>query len=109
MSSRARRAARDTLLSGARDYTRARVLHRLLKDWPTGFPQAEPERSREIVRRLAAALRAERALGRAGHWTYDLNRHIALRQAHLAEAAALLRARRRREPGISAQREGAPG
>ena len=33
------------------------------------------------VARLTLALRRERLLGRAGHWAYDINRHIALRQA----------------------------
>jgi hypothetical protein len=42
-----------------------------------------------IVRQLERALRAERHRARSGHWTYDLNRHIALHQAHVAEKAAL--------------------
>ena len=36
-------------------------------------------------KRLARALRSERSRGRGGHWTYDLNRHIALSQAYAAE------------------------
>ena len=46
-------------------------------------------RCRFVLRRLAQALRAQRRLGRAGHWTYDLNRHIALQQAFVAEARTL--------------------
>ncbi len=42
-----------------------------------------------IVAGLERALRAERCRARSGHWTYDLNRHIALRQAYLAEAERL--------------------
>ena len=42
-----------------------------------------------IVARLERALRAERQKARSGHWTYDLNRHIALRQAHRAETERL--------------------
>jgi hypothetical protein len=42
-----------------------------------------------IVARLERALRAERQKARSGHWTYDLNRHIALRQAWLAETSRL--------------------
>ena len=38
-----------------------------------------------ILVRLRRALRAERSRGRAGHWSYDLNRHIALKQAYEAE------------------------
>ncbi len=37
--------------------------------------------STAIVERLRSALRNERRQGKAGHWTYDLNRHIALSQA----------------------------
>jgi len=42
-----------------------------------------------ILARLERALRAERNRARSGHWTYDLNRHIALRQAYLAESERL--------------------
>jgi hypothetical protein len=94
VSSKAEAAVRSTVRAGACGYDRGRMLHRLLREWPIGFPETEPDRSRAIVRRLAAALRAERTLGRAGHWTYDLNRHIALRQAHLSEASTLRRLRR---------------
>jgi hypothetical protein len=38
-----------------------------------------------ILGRLRRALRAERRRAGSGHWTYDLNRHIALRQAYAAE------------------------
>lgn len=34
-----------------------------------------------ISARLARAVRRERQKGLAGHWSYDLNRHIALAQA----------------------------
>lgn len=34
-----------------------------------------------LLARLQRAIRAERKRGRAGHWSYDLNRHIALKQA----------------------------
>ena len=41
--------------------------------------------SQWLIERIAAALRRERA--RAGHWTYDLERHIGLRRAPDAEKA----------------------
>jgi hypothetical protein len=44
---------------------------------------------RNVLARIARALRAERNRGRAGHWTYDLNRHIALAQAYAAERRRL--------------------
>jgi hypothetical protein len=42
-----------------------------------------------VLYRLARALRGERARGRAGHWTYDLDRHFGLIEAYRAERAAL--------------------
>lgn len=40
------------------------------------------------IRHLRAALRRERMRGRAGHWTYDLTRHLSLaRQLRTAEEA----------------------
>ena len=44
---------------------------------------------RTIVARLMQALRNERQRGRAGHWSYDINRHIALTQAVRAERKRL--------------------
>ena len=44
-----------------------------------------PDGRRAERLRLARALRRERSLGAAGHWSYDLNRHIALLQAWRAE------------------------
>jgi hypothetical protein len=48
-----------------------------------------PEAARAVVREIERALRSERA--RRGHWTYDLNRHIALLVAHRAESARAAR------------------
>ncbi len=41
-----------------------------------------------VIRLLGKALRSERRRGRAGHWTYALDRHAALRQAFDLECAA---------------------
>ena len=52
-----------------------------------------------LISRLASALRRERA--RAGHWTYDLNRHAGLRRALEAEEArrrALTRSTKKAAP-----------
>ncbi len=43
------------------------------------------------VKKIANSLRQERRLGASGHWSYDLNRHLALAQA-LAKAQSLARA-----------------
>lgn len=37
--------------------------------------------TRLILGKVRKALRAERRRGQAGHWSYDLNRHLALVQA----------------------------
>jgi hypothetical protein len=70
---------------GIEAYERQRHLPRLLPIPADDLVDVSPAAQRSILRRLARALRAERNRGRAGHWTYDLNRHIALAQAYAAE------------------------
>lgn len=41
--------------------------------------------SLRILQILKRALRMERQRGRAGHWTYDVNRHLGLVRAYKAE------------------------
>jgi len=67
-------------------YDRARVLPRLIALDPADLDRGGAQLDRTIRVRLARALRAERRNGRAGSWTYDLNRHLALLQAIAAEA-----------------------
>lgn len=86
---RAGAAIRAHLDDGAALYERARCLPRILPVMPGECSGPEPETTQRIIRRLADALRRERRLGRAGHWTYDLNRHIALAQAWKAESARI--------------------
>ena len=93
---RAQAVAVATLKAGAALYDRQRDLPRLIRIDPGAGAECETKLA-AIVQRLARALRAERNRARSGHWTYDLNRHIALRQAYLAESdrlAALKRTRR---------------
>jgi len=82
---RAARAVSLTTKAGVEAYDRPRHLPRLLPLGPEDIADESPAMRRRIVLRLARALRAERMRGRAGHWTYDLNRHIALMQAYAAE------------------------
>lgn len=70
-------------------YDRLRHLPRLLPIGPDELADATPRGRRQVLYRLAQALRAERARGRAGHWTYDLNRHLGLIEAYRAERTAL--------------------
>jgi len=85
----ARRALRETLFEGCRRYDRRRHLARVIPVGPEEIADLTPHGRVAILRKLARALRAERNRGRAGHWTYDLNRHIALRQAYAAERQAV--------------------
>ncbi len=47
-------------------------------DWSSDTQGADMQRARQLVER---ALRRERAKGLRRHWSYDLNRHIALKRA----------------------------
>jgi hypothetical protein len=78
------------LAAGAELYRRERHLPRLIAITPSELADSSPAADRRIVARLARALRSERTRGRAGHWTYDLNRHIALHQAYAAERGRLI-------------------
>jgi hypothetical protein len=40
-----------------------------------------PDERRRLANKLVVRLRRERQKGLRGHWSYDLNRHISLRQA----------------------------
>jgi hypothetical protein len=77
------------VLAGADVYRRALVLPRLLPLGPADLVGEEPALTRSLCARLARALRSERNRGRAGHWSYDLNRHIGLMQALKAERRSL--------------------
>ncbi len=82
---RAARSLGRTVRAGMDGYDRTRHLRRLLPVGPDQVADDSPAARRAILKMLARALRAERNRGRAGHWTYDLNRHIALSQAYAAE------------------------
>jgi hypothetical protein len=70
-------------------YDRSRDLPGLIRVDPSTCEAENLGDMEIVVSRLERALRAERNKARSGHWTYDLNRHIALRQAHRAETARL--------------------
>ena len=86
---RARLAMTATIRAGARAYDRERDLPGLIRLDPFAGFVHDAEGIFRIVAKLERALRAERCRARSGHWTYDLNRHIALRQAFLAESERL--------------------
>ena len=68
---------------------RRAALGRLLPLWPHELADESPQGRLRVVVRLRKALRAERRRGLAGHWTYDLARHVELLRLYRAEAAAL--------------------
>ncbi|MCX5572171.1 hypothetical protein [Kaistia nematophila] len=86
---RARHAVDAAIAAGVALYRRQTCLPRLLPMLPAELADESEAARRRIVARLARALRTERMRGRAGHWTYDLNRHIALHQAYESERRQL--------------------
>lgn len=83
-------AAIDASIPG---YNRHLALSRLYRLSPEIILSESEAAAKQVVQEIESALRRERA--RAGHWTYDLNRHIALHVAHRAETARLARLRAR--------------
>lgn len=80
----------DRIVDGtARRYCRARDLPSLIALWPHELADSTPEGGLRILAKLRRALRAERRRARAGHWSYELNRHLALLSAYKGEIALL--------------------
>ena len=78
-----RRASPGTV--GQRPYDRRSDLPRVLPLWPHELDDETREGRRCILARLRRALRAERRRGLAGHWTYDLARHLELLRVYRLE------------------------
>jgi hypothetical protein len=85
MTRQARRSVASSIAAGAAAYDRGRHLARLIPVTPEMVDDTGPEVRHAILAKLQRALRAERNRGISGHWSYDLNRHIALKQAYNAE------------------------
>ena len=75
--------------AGACAYSRTRDLPKLIALWPHELDDASAEGCRLVLGKLRRALRAERRRASSGHWSYDLNRHLALVTAYKAEASRL--------------------
>lgn len=82
-------ALQASLDSGLKGYDRRRSLARFHRLSAETIESETPDAARAVLREIERAMRAERA--RIGHWTYDLNGHIALLVAHRAEKARLAR------------------
>jgi hypothetical protein len=72
-------------------FDRELELPKLIGIWPSELRDDSAEQAARIIALLRKALRAQRRLGRAAHWTYDLNRHLALVEALRSETARLIR------------------
>ena len=83
-------------------YDRRTAIAKVLALWPRELEDESPAARQNIIARLRHALRAERRRGLAGHWTYDLARHVELLRVYREETAAVAGL-----PEISGLREGA--
>ncbi len=92
LATSARPAVAATLGASLAAYNRANALSRFHRLSQEVIVSETPQAARLVLGEIERALRAERA--RRGHWTYDLNRHIALLVAHRAESARLERLRK---------------
>lgn len=82
-------ALESALAASLAGYDRRQALARFRRLPIETIRSETPAAAREVLREIERAMRVERA--RKGHWTYDLNRHIALLVAHRAESARLAR------------------
>jgi hypothetical protein len=86
--------------AGSGCYLRTRDLPRLIALWPHELADQSPEGILLILSKLRRALSAERRRGLAGHWSYELNRHLGL----MTELGPMRRAKlrlRRTAPGAA--------
>lgn len=81
---------------------RALRLSRLVPLWPSEIDKPGLGAAQRVIGALERALRGERRRGRAGHWTYDLNRHLALARTLREERARLTRLRPERNDALKA-------
>ncbi|MEF3367911.1 DUF6477 family protein [Methylocystis sp. 9N] len=85
----ARSALDAALAAGLEGYDRLSALARFPRLSAEIIASETPQAARSALKEIERAMRSERA--RRGHWSYDLNRHIALLIAHRAETARLHR------------------
>jgi hypothetical protein len=84
-----------------RAFHRETELPKLIGLWPAELRDYSIEGTARIVALLSKALRSERRRASAGHWAYDLTRHMALAAALKEEEARLI--------GIKRAEQSAPG
>lgn len=92
--SNGRGALRAMAEAGSNSYARARDLPKLLGLWPSELADESAGGSLAIIAKLRRALAAERRRALAGHWSYDLNRHLGLLGTYRGELQLLRRTKR---------------
>jgi hypothetical protein len=80
-------AVNAALRAGVAAYDRRTALARFPRLSRAVIDSGDPAAARAVLREIETALRRERR--RAGHWSYDLNRHIGLLTAYRAEEERL--------------------
>ena len=90
----AKRSFGTMAAAGTAAYLRSCDLLKLIALWPHELDDESQEGMFRVLAKLRRALRAERSRGLAGHWSYDLNRHLGLLSAYKGELAALRASRR---------------
>ncbi len=86
---RATHERRPTSAAGSpQSYNRRTELARVLPLWPHELDDESPQGRGQVLAKLRRALRAERRRGIAGHWTYDLARHVELLRVYRHELAS---------------------
>ena len=68
---------------------RRTAIARALALWPHELEDESSSARERVLARLRQALRAERRRGLAGHWAYDLARHVELLRVYREELAAV--------------------
>jgi hypothetical protein len=64
------------------------AISRLIGLWPHELADDSPAARHKVLAKLRRALREERRRGLAGHWTYDLARHVELLRVYREALAA---------------------
>jgi len=83
LSQRAKSALDATVRAGVAAYDRKTALARFPRLSRAVIDSRDPAAAKLVLHEIENALRKERS--RAGHWSYDLNRHIGLLTAFRAE------------------------
>jgi hypothetical protein len=91
--STAKRIFGGKVAAGAAAYLRERDLPKLIALWPHELDDHSQGGSLNVLAKLRRAL--------AGHWSYDLNRHLGLLSAYRGELARFSRGRLKAQPNCT--------